>query len=126
MLNQQSLKKQWGMTLSKKHNYHDYKSPSNKPLPDDINELPVNTAARLDPSGEFFKFMQQFIDRKLFGDVNFVDPTVNPPRLTASFEFHSGMCKKFRLISYMGDSATHSLQTILNDKIDFRKENKNG
>ena len=80
----------------------------------------IKTADRLDPSGEFTEFMKEFIEKKLFGKVNYMDK--NTFHLTASFEFHSGMCKKFDLVKYMGDTHTHMTQTILNDKIDFRKK----
>ena len=107
--------------MTKKYNYHDYKLPNKNPLPVDINKLPLEIAGKLDKTGVFVEFLKDFQDKKLFGDVNFIDPNVNPPRLTASFELHSGMCKKFKLISYMDNNLSHSIQTILNDKIDFRK-----
>lgn len=109
--------------MSKKYSFHDYKAPSKEKIPDDLNELPLNTAMKLDPSGDLKAFMLNFQDNKLFGDINFISPEDH--RLHATFEFQSGMCKKFKLIKFMNkESHTHSMQTILNSKIDFKRKSE--
>lgn len=108
--------------MSKVHNYHDYKAPKPAVIPDDLNELPLKTAEKLDPSGDFKKFMHSWQSKKLFGDLNFIDP--KDGRLHASFEFHSGMCKKFKLIRFMEGSSTHGMQTIINPNVNFKRDAK--
>jgi hypothetical protein len=109
--------------MTKKYNFYDYKLPSKKDIPDDLNALPMEVALKLDPSGEFKKFMKHWQDRKKFGPLNFICPKTM--RLVAVFEFQSGMCKHFDLIEYMGETSTHGRGKVLNDKVSFQRNDSN-
>lgn len=103
-----------------KYTFHELKKMTS--LPDDVNSICLVALKKLDPTGKAVDFFIDKQNKKLFGTFNVINE--NTGRLTASFEMHFGIVKMFKLIEFLGDSATHFYRTVLNDNVSF--ENKKG
>lgn len=89
-------------------------------MPEDINQIATDIATRLDTTGKLLKLMTYPESNKAFGNINYINPATM--RLEATFEYHSGMVKLIKLVKYIDDTASHFMQTIKNNKIEFRTE----
>lgn len=108
------------MSETRKYNYHDYSG--DKVLPDDINSAALEVADKLDPTGKFTLLLKSVQKKKLFGNASYIHPeTFN---VMGIFEFHNGVCKMFKLIEYIDGTYSHFMRTIINDHVNFKRDNK--
>ena len=104
-----------------KYNFHELMK-SETALPDDVNQMCIDTINRLDTTGKVTAFFKKQQDKKLFGTLN-VMSQVAPIRLLASFEMHRGVVKMFKLISYAEDNNpfVHFMRTVKNNSVSFKR-----
>lgn len=100
------------------YNYHDY-TKKGVELPEDINSLPVETAEKLDSTGDLKSLLDSAQDKRLFGQCHYLGK--NGDRLIAVFEYHNGICKKFNLLEWSKGNTSYFMRTILNDKVSFKR-----
>lgn len=106
-----------------RYNYYDYKDK--KDFPKDINKMPKDYAVKLSDKYGITDVDELFATAEkdhLFGDLHSIDPSTK--RLIASFEFHCGVCKKFKLIRWSSDSNSFFMQTVFNPNVSFKKVRK--
>ena len=100
------------------HKYHDY-TAKDKVLPEDINEPAIKAADKLDSTGELTEMLKEVQEKKHFGEQHFINPAKG--RLEALFEFHNGVCKKFKLIKWSKSGNSYFMMTVLNNKVTFKR-----
>lgn len=99
-----------------KYRFHELRR-AKEPLPEDVNE-PVEQVAERFSDGQLLEALVTIRAKKLYGTAYKVD---NQGRVLAEFDYQHGMCPRFKLVEYHGDTVAF-MRSIHNDNLDMRKE----